>query len=123
MNQAKHWRESHAYPTEQQKHKKIVVKVRRRSWLTKGEKILYTFFSALLIIGCLYIVSYSSKLDSMNRDIQTLNQEVHNQQMENETLYFEVSELSSPDRILKIATEKGLKIQDVKVKRVNQINN
>lgn len=121
MNRAQHWRE-HELPNLEQPKKKIVVKVKRRSLVTKGEKIIYSFFSIGLIIACLYIVFYASKVDSLNREVQQLEQEVHNQKLENEALYFEVSELSSPERIITIARENGLKIQDAKVKRATAVN-
>lgn len=121
MNRARHWRENEAY-VNQQPQKKIVVKVKRKSWVTKGEKIIYSLFCLGLIVASLYLVSYASKLDSINREVQKLEEEVHNQKIENESLYFEVSELSSPERIINIARENGLKIQDAKVKRATAVN-
>lgn len=123
MNKAKQWQVEEATPShETQEKRQIVVKVKRRSWVSKGEKVIYTLFSVGLIASCLYIVSYASKLDQLNRDLLQLEQTVHNQKLENEALYFEVSELSSPERIIKIARENGLKIQDAKVKRAVTMN-
>lgn len=121
MNRARHWRDQEAY-AHAQPQKKIVVKVKRQGWITKGEKIIYSFFCIGLIAVSLYLVSYASKLDQLNREVQRLEAEVHNQKIENETLYFEVSELSSPERIINIARENGLKIQDAKVKRATAVN-
>lgn len=121
MNRAQQWRTEVTSPSIEPK-KKIVVKVKRRGWVTRGEKIIYSFFAVGLIFACLYIVSYASKLDTLNREVQQLEQQVHNQKLENEALYFEVSELSSPERIIQIARENGLKVQDVKVKRATAVN-
>lgn len=105
------------------KDKEVIVKVRKTGWITKGEKILYTLFSACVIAGALYIVSYSSSTDTLNRELQSLEQTILNQEVTNEGLLFEVRELSKPDRITKIAKEKGLKIQDSAVKRAQLFNN
>ena len=50
--------------------------------------------------------------DTLNRELQTLEANVQQQKVENETLKFEMKELSKPERIIKIAKENGLKIQD-----------
>lgn len=121
MNRARHWRENEAY-VHTQPEKKIVVKVKRQGWVTKGEKLIYTVFCVCLIAASLYLVSYASKLDTLNREVQRLEREVHEQKIENEALYFEVSELSSPERIITIAREHGLKVQDAKVKRAAALN-
>jgi len=119
-NQARNWQNSYSQPRpSEHPKKKIVVKVRSKSWLTKGEKIIYAFLSVLIILSGIFMVSYSSTTDSLNRDVQTLNEKVHQQQVENEGLLFEVRELSKPERITKIAKENGLKIQDTQVKRAS----
>lgn len=115
-NQAKNWQQDYVKPSEHQE-KKVLVKVKKRSLLTKGEKVIYTFFATVLIIACFYIVSFSSTTDTLNRNVQSLEQQVQKQKLENESLLFEVSELSNPERITNIAKEHGLKIQDAKVKR------
>lgn len=120
-NNARNWQRDYVQPLEKQE-KKVIVKVRKRSWITKGEKIIYTFFGAILIIACLYIVSFSSTTDTLNRNVQTLENQLHKQKAENENLMFEVSELSKPERITKIAKANGLKIQDAKVKHAISSN-
>lgn len=122
MNNARQWQVKEKYASQHpQQDKQVVVKVKKRGWISKGEKVIYTLFSVGLIASCLYIVSYASKTDQLNRDVLQLEKTVHNQQLENEALYFEVSELSSPERIIKIARENGLKIQDAKVKRATSV--
>ena len=107
---------------DQPKHKKIYPKKVIKKGLSKGEKYLYIAFSILLIVVSAYIVSYASQSDTMNRQLQTFEEKVENQQYINEGLTFEVKELSRPERITKIAKEKGLKIQDTEVKQANRVN-
>jgi len=119
-NQARSWQRD--YVQHEQQQKKVVVKVKKSSWLTKGEKIIYAFFGIIIIVAGIYIVSFSSTTDTLNREIQTLDQQVQQQAIENQNLLFKVNELSRPERITKIAKENGLKIQDTKVKRVSNSN-
>lgn len=104
------------------KKKHVKVKVRRRGWVTKGEKLLYSLLGVVTIMASAYVISYSSKTDEINRDVQNLEKSVINQQIINEGLSFEVSELSDPARITKIARENGLKVQYAEVKRVESLN-
>lgn len=120
---ARNWR--HTYEVTQpkvQQEKKVRVIVRRRNWLTKGEKIIYSFVSVCLIAACYFVIEFSSQTDQVNRNIQGLEQTIKKQQIQNENLQFKVTELSKPDRIMKIAEKRGLKIQDTKVKRAQLIN-
>ncbi|HZW68798.1 MAG TPA: cell division protein FtsL [Pseudogracilibacillus sp.] len=123
MNNARQWQVKEQVAShEAEKNGPILVKVAKRNRISKGEKLIYTLFSVVLIAACFYIVSYASKTDQLNREVLNLEQAVHNQTIENEALYFEVSELSSPERIINIAHKNGLKIQDAKVKRASQVN-
>src|SRR5690625_3863480 len=67
----------------------------------------------------MYIVSFSSSTDTLNRDVQSLEVQVQQMKVDNESLSFEVRELSKPERITKIARDNGLKIQDAQVKRAD----
>lgn len=107
-------------PSKQQK--KVVVKVRKSTWLTKGEKVIWSFFAFVLILASMYIVSYSSTTDTLNREVLDLEKQVQAQHLDNETLLVEISELSKPERITKIAKENGLTIQDAQVKWATNSN-
>lgn len=76
----------------------------------------------LFAAASIYVVAYSSSTDKLNREIQSLNEKVQQQKLENEDLVFEINELSKPERITKIAKENGLKIQETKVKRATKSN-
>lgn len=121
-NHARSWQRSPIRETTP-KQKQIVIKVRKKGLVTRGEKFLYAFFCLIFIITCFYIVSYSSTMDSLNRDVQTLEQNVEQQIVTNENLMIEIKELSKPERITKIAKENGLKVQDTEVKKANPFNN
>lgn len=120
-NHARSWQRDYI-ERQQQQQKKVVKKVKKRKILTKGEKIIYTFFSMIVLIAAIYIVSFASTTDGLNRDIQKLESEVQQHKVVNKDLAFEISELSKPERITKIAKENGLKIQEAKVKRVLTTN-
>ncbi len=118
QNEARHWQES--YLAEPKKSKKVIVKVKKKGWLTKGEKALYSLFALLIIVSSIYIVSYSSTIDSISRDAQNLEGAVKQKAISNDNLTFEIKILSEPARILQIAEENGLKIQDTKVKSISK---
>lgn len=123
-SRARHWRQSYApVETQSTQQPQVKVKVKKRRWLTKGEKIIYSMLSICLIVACYFIISYASSIDTLNRDIQTLEETINDQRVQNENLQFEIKELSKPERILEIAEKHGLKIHDTKVKRAQIMDN
>src|SRR5699024_12107067 len=74
-------------------HEKVHIKVTQSGKITKGERYIYTFFSIILILFTTYIVFYSSQTDTLNREFQSYEETVSNQQFINEGLTFEVKEL------------------------------
>jgi len=119
---ARNWQQSNPQQAPKKKQK-VAVKVSKQGWITKGEKVIYSFICAALIVASIFIVSYSSFTDTLNRELQTLEQTAQNLQVKNEGLQFEKKELSRPERILAIAKKNGLKIQDSEVKHANVFNN
>lgn len=119
-NHARQWQSNYA---ERVPKKQIAIKVKRQSWITKGEKLLYSITGLVLLAACVFLISYSSSADSLNREVQTIEKSIQVQQVENEGLLFEKKELQSPDRIIRIARENGLKIQDTKVKQATAFDN
>lgn len=118
---ARHWQGSYQSQGEQQE-KQVKVAVRKQSWLTPGEKIIYTFISVCLVVAGFFVVSYSSTVDSLNRDVQSLEETIEVQQVTNQSLEFEKKELSKPERIMKVAEENGLKIQGTKIKQAESLS-
>ncbi|MGM8364227.1 cell division protein FtsL [Virgibacillus sp. W0181] len=121
-NQARNWQQGYQTSPSQQT-KQVTIKVQKQSWVTKGEKVLYSIVAFCLIMAGAYIVFYSSSTDTLNREMQSLEQTVQKKQVQNESLQFQVKELSRPERITKIAKENGLKIQDAQVKQASALNN
>lgn len=115
-NHAKKWQDSF-YTDTQTETKKVVI--RSKSWITKGEKILYSFLAICLLIAGGYLISFSSSTDTLNRELQTLQEKVEIQHLENEGLLFEIKELSRPERIIQIADKNGLKLHGTEVKQAN----
>lgn len=102
-------------PQEQQKRKRQVQK--KQSSITKGEKgLVLLLVLAAALVGAIMIANYAS-LYSYNRDIHNLERTIQQQTQVNEGLQLQVIELSAPDRILHIATEKlGMTLDDNSVK-------
>lgn len=121
-NQAKHWQKNYAEEAGSQRQKQVLVKVKKVGWVTKGEKFLYALFAVLILTAAYFITSFSSSTDQLNRELQTLESNVNQKVVSNDTLLFEVKELSKPERITQIAKENGLKIQDAQVKRAVKSN-
>ncbi|WP_407268079.1 cell division protein FtsL [Radiobacillus sp. PE A8.2] len=118
------WEETKTNPTRSTKPKRQVqVKVHKKAWITVGEKVLYSTFAVAMVVALFFAVSFSASADSLNRDVQNLEQQVKQQQELNANLEYKVQDLSNPERILRIAEENGLKIQNSKVKQASEISN
>lgn len=100
----------------EQEQPKRLVRV-KSSWITPGEKILMCIFGVCMSLALIFIVSYNANIDSLNRDLQTLEQEIGEQYSVNENLNYQVMEYSNPERILAIAKENGLNIQNTQVRQ------
>ncbi|TXL67593.1 cell division protein FtsL [Cerasibacillus terrae] len=94
-------------------------KVHKKGWVTKGEKILYVFFTSVFLLAASFLVTFSSTTDTLNRDVQTLENKVDDQKIKIEALEFEKKELQRPERIIQKAKENGLNIKNSKVKSVD----
>lgn len=105
-----------------EKEKQVVIKVRKQSWISKGEKVLYSLVGTCLLIAAILMVSFASSTDTINREVQALENNVQKQQVVNEGLLFEKKELSRPERIIKTAKENGLQIQDAEIKQASTVN-
>lgn len=121
-NQARSWQQPnpHRMPSAEPK---VKVKVKKTGWITKGEKVLYSAIGAMLVASGILIVSFSSATDSINRELQQLEQTVSAQQVKNKSLMTEKGELSRPERIIERAKANGLKIQNTEVKQAEASNN
>jgi len=119
-NHARNW-EVNRNTAPKQSPKKVAVRVKKKGWITKGEKVIYSIAAAGLLAFGLVIVNLSSHTDTLNREMQQLEQNVEQQRIANETLAFEVKELSQPERIISIAESHGLQIQNAEVKQAQTV--
>src|SRR5699024_12704140 len=92
-NNARQWQQYSAQ-TQRDNQRKFVVKVRSKNWLTKGEKVIYAFLATVLLVIGILIVSYASSVDTLNLDVQSLEQDIKNQTAKNNKLLGEVRELN-----------------------------
>ena len=86
------------------------VKVKKKRVITTGEKLLLSILLVVSTIGCMMIISKQAAIYQINNDIQVLESNITNQQKVNSDLEEEITELSRPERILKIAKDQGLTI-------------
>lgn len=95
------------------------VKVKIKSKISFGEKLIYMVLFVSLVLGLTFIVANNAKLFQMNHDIHKLEQSIQQQEKINSGLELQVSELSNPKRIIKIASEQGLTLNNNNVKIIN----
>ncbi|UOQ47965.1 cell division protein FtsL [Gracilibacillus caseinilyticus] len=115
-----HSQEQVQHPVQQPNVVRKKVKVQKR-WVTRGEKFMYILFAAITLSFSTYIVTYSSSLDQLNRNIDTLNTQIEEQSVHNANLTYKVKELSQPERIIANAKEHGLKVQNTQVKQASEV--
>src|SRR5699024_9930242 len=108
-------------PDTQDVGKKQVKVIHKTSRVTKGEKVLYAAACFILLVMGIYMVSFAYSTDSLNRDVQSLENKVQQKKVSNEELSYEMKELSRPERITSIAKKHGLKIQDAEVKHASAL--
>ncbi|WP_058307913.1 cell division protein FtsL [Gracilibacillus massiliensis] len=96
------------------------VKVQKR-WVTRGEKIMYIIFAVVFLSISAYIVSFSSSVDQLNRNIESLNTQIDQQKVHNQNLAYKQKELSQPDRIIKTAKKNGLEVKNTQVKQATEL--
>ncbi|WP_226578474.1 cell division protein FtsL [Halobacillus litoralis] len=105
------------------RQKQVKVKVHKQKWFSTGEKFLYSIATTVVLATSVFLVQTSAETDTINRDIRELEQDISKQESLNENLAYQVKELSNPDRILSIAKENGLNIQNAQVKQAGKIKN
>ncbi|MET3682044.1 cell division protein FtsL [Alkalibacillus flavidus] len=91
----------------------------KKPWFTKGEKVLYTLGVIIMAVLAIVVVNFSSSVDTLNRDVQQLNNQLTDVKTQNDSLRADVQELSNPNRILTIAEENGLNIRHAEVKQAS----
>lgn len=104
---------------EQQKSGQALKTIKeKRFWLTPGEKGLGLLFGAMVCFGAVQIISAQASIYNVNKNIQTMELTIEEQQKVNNDLKMQVSELSTYERIWEKARELGLKLNENNVKVV-----
>jgi cell division protein FtsL len=102
-----------------EKKEQVSLEQPKKFKITLGEKLLLIACSIILATLAVTVISKTAKIYTENREIQMLQTELDNQAKLNRDLQLQVTELSSPERIRKIAEEQlGMKLDSKKVKFV-----
>jgi len=109
------------YEQQQRTEEKVQIQVKiKKSWLTPGEKIIGVAFAGLICFGAVHLISNQAEIYELNKDIQTVEAKVEEQQKVNGDLEVQVSELSRYERIYEKAKELGLVLNENNVKVVQK---
>lgn len=115
-----------AYQTQPKRKKIQKTKVKRQPQIqseipvTPGEKLIMFAIATLFAIGCIFVVSKQAMIFQANKEVQVLQQKIEKQQSINSGLEGQISELRNPDRILRIAAEQGLTINENNIKMIQR---
>lgn len=91
---------------------------KKRLKITKGEKYIYLLFGIICFCLSYVIITNQTSIYKVNREIEAVNVKIDEQLRETEDLQSQVNVLLEYDRVLKVAKEKGLKLQNNNVKGV-----
>ncbi|MBP3952132.1 cell division protein FtsL [Bacillus suaedae] len=96
-------------------------RIRRiRTTVTLGERMIIGFMAIMTFVVLGIIVHNFASIYSVNQEVHKLEGDISKQVEVNEGLSLQVVELSAPDRILSIAKELGMSLDENKVKVVQQ---
>ncbi|AKG04655.1 MULTISPECIES: cell division protein FtsL [Salimicrobium] len=109
-------------PEREPAKRQVKVRVKKNKWISKGEKYLYSIISGTVLCACAYVISFSSATDTLNRDIESLEGKVEQQQSVNNSLTYDVEQLRNPERILNVAKKHGLDIEQSQVKQATAVS-
>lgn len=98
--------------------RKKVTRVQKqvKKGITKGEKIIYSLFIGVFVIGLYLIISNFASIYLTNYEIQKNETFIEEQLHVNEGLELQVKELSDPVRILAEAEKMGMVLNEENVK-------
>ncbi|QDI90607.1 cell division protein FtsL [Salicibibacter halophilus] len=80
--------------------------------LTRGEKYLMALIVMAVVVTAVLMVSNYASMYGQQQEISQLQSEINQQQQYNEGLEHQVSELSDPERILEIAQDNGMELNE-----------
>jgi cell division protein FtsL len=89
-----------------------------RKIITKGERILFVMFIAVVTMFSVMILQTQASIHSSTQEIQSINQQIDETKKQNTDLSIQVSELSTYERVWEKAKALGLKLNEQNVKVV-----
>lgn len=93
--------------------------VRKKSLITKGEKVLYLSFLAVFVMCALLVLQNHATIQATTHEVQTIENNISEIKKQNTDLSVQISELSTYERIWAKAKELGLKLDERNVKVVS----
>lgn len=94
-------------------------RTKKRTKMTKFERLLYTFAIFLAAITPILIVFSQATLSKINYDVEEMKEKIDDQQKKNESLTMEINELASLDKIQEIAKDQGLSYNSSNIKTID----
>lgn len=89
----------------------------KRKAITKGEKLLWALGVAVIMAMAIAIISTQTAIYSTSGKIQNMENKIESVEQTNHQLHVQVTKLSEPQRIIRIAREKlGLELNADQVK-------
>lgn len=98
-NLAYQYRESYAY-------NQVTGEEKKKKTMPVKEKLFYIFAVLFVVLLASIVISGYAQIAESNYEIQKLEKSISTINQNNEDLQRKIAELSSPDRILKLAQEK-----------------
>ncbi|GAK14509.1 cell division protein FtsL [Geomicrobium sp. JCM 19039] len=94
------------------------VQKRLKKRITLGEKCLMMIIVGIILVTALMMISNYATIYSQNSSLSDVNTSISNQQEVNAGLELQVAELSDPERILHLAQENGMQLNEGNVQVV-----
>lgn len=111
-----------AYQTQPKQRPHVQPKQRRqvkpkvRYGITPGEKLIIFLCVCIFAVCAITVVSNYAAIYQVNNEIHSLEVQIDEQMKNNGSLGEEIAHLSKPERILKIASQYGLSINEDNIK-------
>jgi cell division protein FtsL len=89
-----------------------------RKLFTKGEVVLWGMMGVILVAGLVWLISLYASVYQTAAKVETIQRDIAAETKIVEDYHLQVTELSNPERIMKIAKEQGFIFDDKNVKVV-----
>ena len=90
-----------------------------RKLLSKGEKVLFMLFGAIVIAFSVMILHTQAQINDTNKEVQVISKQIEETTKQNTELSFQVSEKSTYEVIWEKAKALGLDLNEKNVKVVS----